>query len=290
MPLALSAISKAGGIQLASTVVATKIPTVTAAGSTASPATFQDTLTQTLRGAPLPNGDLGASVAVASAAQTAQATAPSAAAEGGALYDDQVRAAGNAMWNALAGRLAQGENTATAYQAVTGEKPGAAELNMAPGAYAAQKLNQVEGSPDLGHIDVAGGYAGDRARAQVAYLLKVGPEGYVGVNSGRRDDREYYSVLEGAQKAAAEPTGVPIRYNPNTAAAPLSASISSTGAPGQASAQAQVKATSTASVHATRTAAHHVAKAVHHVAAHHHSTTAHHVVKKRTSTASTTGA
>ncbi len=77
MTLALSAVSNGGGIQLASTVVGSKIPTVTAAGSTASPVSFSDTL---------------------SVMQAAQATAPNAAAEAGALYDDKVRAEGNARW------------------------------------------------------------------------------------------------------------------------------------------------------------------------------------------------
>jgi len=123
---------------------------------------------------------------------------------------------------ATAAAKAPAASTADLYQTATGETPGAAEKALTPGQYNTQKLMQFEGSPQLGNIDVSKGYAGDQAKAYVAWLKKVGPAGYVGVNSGKRDDREYASVLEGAQRYAAMPTGV-TSDNPNLSAAETAA-------------------------------------------------------------------
>ena len=115
-----------------------------------------------------------------------------------------------------------GPSTADIYRSVTGSEPGTPEKSLTPQQYREQILNQFEGSPQLGKIDVSKGYAGEMAQATLAHLLKIGPQGYVGVNSGKRDDREYASVLEGARRYAAEPTGVRTR-NPNMTAAETAA-------------------------------------------------------------------
>lgn len=120
----------------------------------------------------------------------------------GSVFDALVQGNANAMWNELARRLRGGESVASAYTAVTGESPGRAELVLSPEQYLTQKLNQFAGSPQLGNIDVSQGYAGSLAAATYQHLLSIGPQGYVGVNSGVRDDREYYSVLENAKKYA----------------------------------------------------------------------------------------
>jgi len=110
--------------------------------------------------------------------------------------------------------IEKGQSTADIYRSITGQEPGAAEKSLSPQQYREQVLNQFAGSPQLGKIDVSKGYAGELAQATLAHLLKIGPQGYVGVNSGKRDDREYASVLEGARRYAAMPTGVTSR-NPN---------------------------------------------------------------------------
>ena len=99
------------------------------------------------------------------------------------------------------------ESTADIYRRITGSEPGAAERSLTPQQYREQILNQFEGSPQLGNVDVSRGYAGRQAQATLDHLLRIGPQGYVGVNSGQRDDREYASVLDGARRYAAMPTG-----------------------------------------------------------------------------------
>lgn len=120
----------------------------------------------------------------------------------GQAFDALVTSNANSMWNELARRLRSGESVASAYTAVTGEPPGKTELVLSPEQYLTQKLNQFSGSPQLGNINVSQGYSGALALAQYKHLLSIGPEGYVGVNSGMRDDREYYSVLANAKKYA----------------------------------------------------------------------------------------
>jgi hypothetical protein len=148
-----------------------------------------------------------------------------ATAAAGKAIDDSVTSSGNAMWNGMAGAIKGGATPAAAYKAATGMEPSATELKMPGDKYLAQNLMQFEGSPQLGAIDVSKGYAGDQAKAYLAYLKKIGPAGYVGVNSGLRDDREYASVLAAAEQYAALPTGVRT-YNPNITSTPQSATAS----------------------------------------------------------------
>lgn len=109
---------------------------------------------------------------------------------------------------------APSESTADIYRRIMGSEPDRPGQVLTPQQYREQVLNQFEGSPQLGKIDVSKGYSGELAQATLAHLLRIGPQGYVGINTGKRDDREYQSVLEGARRYAAEPTGVR-SVNPN---------------------------------------------------------------------------
>jgi hypothetical protein len=116
-------------------------------------------------------------------------------AQQGSVFDQLVQGNANRLWNAMADALRGGETPASAYKRLTGEAPGAAELNLTSQQYLNQKLGQYPGSPSLGKIDVAVSWD---PVSYLAWLKKVGPTGYVSVNSGRPDPGEWQRAVDAA--------------------------------------------------------------------------------------------
>jgi hypothetical protein len=119
-------------------------------------------------------------------------------------------AGASAYWNDFLTRLKAGETPAQIQESNAAKLGGTVfpgqgpEQNLSGKAYAAQVLQQYQGSPTLGNIDVSKSYD---PKAWLAWLKKVGPAGYVGVNSGKRDDAEYARLLEAAKANVASTKG-----------------------------------------------------------------------------------